>query len=83
MLILDYIYNCASLQSCEAREAAVHRVEMTFGTLGAADPPNSRTLNAVGVILVSPGTMVMIGRDLLATGRFSYDGRKRRFVMSY
>jgi hypothetical protein len=31
----------------------------------------------------SSGVTVLIGRDPLATCRFTYDGRKRRFMMSY
>ena len=33
--------------------------------------------------VVSPGAVALIGQDLLATCRFTYDGRKRRLMMSY
>ena len=40
-------------------------------------------LSSVDVTVVSPGALVLIGQDLLATCRFTYDGRKRRLTMSY
>jgi hypothetical protein len=68
----------------EEREAPVYQVRMTFGSLDAPDPPKWRTILAVGVTtIVSPGAIVLIGRDLLATCRFTYDGRKDRLMMSY
>jgi len=42
-----------------------------------------RVISSVGVTVVSPGALVLIGQDLLATCRFTYDGRKRRLTMSY
>jgi hypothetical protein len=56
---------------------------MTFGPLEAPDPPKWRIILAVGLDVVSPGVTVLIGRDLLGSCRFTYDGRKRRFMMSY
>jgi hypothetical protein len=56
---------------------------MTFGTLEAPDPPKWQTIGAVGVNVVSPGATVLIGRDMLATCRFTYDGRQRRLMISY
>ena len=68
----------------EEREAPVYQVRMTFGSLGVPDPPRRRTILAVGVTTIaSPGALVLVGRDLLATCRFTYDGRKRRMMMSY
>jgi hypothetical protein len=68
----------------EEREAPVYQVRMTFGSLDAPDPPKWRTILTVGVTtIVSPGAIVLIGQDLLATCRFTYDGRKRRLMMSY
>jgi hypothetical protein len=67
----------------EVRIAPVYRIQMTFGPLEAPDPPKWRTIGAVGVSVVSPGASVLIGRDLLATCRFTYDGRKRRLMVSY
>jgi hypothetical protein len=67
----------------EARVVDVYRIRMTFGPAAAPDPPKWRTVDAVGVSVVSPGATVLIGRDLLATCRFTYDGRKRRLMISY
>jgi hypothetical protein len=73
----------SSVLGHEARLAAVYRIQMTFGPLEAPDPPKWRTIGAVGVSVVSPGATVLIGRDLLATCRFTYDGRKSRLMISY
>ena len=73
----------SSVLGDEARTAPVYRIQMTFGPLEAPDPPKWRTIGAVGVNVVSPGATVLIGRDLLATCRFTYDGRKRRLMISY
>jgi hypothetical protein len=56
---------------------------MTSGPLGAPDAPKWRAIRAVGVHVVSSGASILIGRDLLATCRFTYDGRKHSFMMSY
>jgi len=56
---------------------------MTFGPIEAPDRPKRRIISSVGVTVVSPGALVLIGQDLLATCRFTYDGRKRRLTMSY
>jgi hypothetical protein len=56
---------------------------MTFGPIEVLDPPKWRTILAAGVTVVSPGSLVLIGRDLLATCRFNDDGRRRRLMMSY
>jgi hypothetical protein len=73
----------SSVLGLEEREAPVYQVRMTFGSLEAPDPPRWRTLLVAGVDVVSPGESVLIGRDLLATCRFTYDGRKRRLMISY
>jgi hypothetical protein len=73
----------SSVLGDEARVVDVYRIRMTFGPLEAPDPPKWRTINAVGVSVISPGATVLIGRDLLATCRFTYDGRKRRLMISY
>ena len=73
----------SSLLGSEVRTVPIHQVRMTFGSLGDADTPKWRTIDAIGVDVVSPGASVLIGRDLLATCRFTYDGRKDRFMMSY
>jgi hypothetical protein len=73
----------SSVLGNEARTAPVYRIQMTFGPLEAPAPPKWRTIDAVGVHVVSPGATVLIGRDLLATCRFTYDGRKRRLMISY
>ena len=65
---------------CRARTG---KIRMTFGSLEAGDSPRWRILHAVGVSIVSPSLTILIGRDVLATCRFTYDGRKRRFMMSY
>ena len=80
---LHFIEARSSMLGHEARVSPVHQVQMTFGSLGAPDPPRWRKIHAVGVSVVSPGAMVLIGRDLLATCRFTFDGRKRRLMMSY
>ena len=73
----------SSVLGGEARSLPIYPVRMTFGPLGAPDPPRWRAIDAIGVDVVSPGASVLIGRDLLATCRFTYDGRKRRLLMSY
>jgi hypothetical protein len=73
----------SSVLGGEARTVPVYPLRMTFGSLGDPDAPKWRAINAVGVDVVSPGASVLIGRDLLATCRFTYDGRKRRLMMSY
>lgn len=55
----------------------------SHGALGDAHPPKWRTIRAVGVHLMAPGASVLIGRDLLASCRFTDDGRKHRLLMSY
>jgi hypothetical protein len=68
----------------EERDAPVYEVRMTFGSFDAPGPLKWRTILVVGVkTIVSPGAIVLIGQDLLATCRFTYDGRKRRLMMSY
>jgi hypothetical protein len=67
----------------EERLAPVYQLRMTFGPIEALDPPKWRTILAAGVTVVSPGSLVLIGRDLLATCRFNDDGRRRRLMMSY
>lgn len=56
---------------------------MTFGSVAGPDPPKWRAVEVVGVEVVSTGTSVLIGRDLLAIGRFTYDGRSFRLMMLY
>ena len=67
----------------EDREAPIYVVRMTFGPIDSQDRPRWRTIRAAGVTVVSPGAMVLIGQDLLASCRFTYDGRKGRLMMSY
>lgn len=73
----------SSVLGDESRVVPVYRIRMTFGALEAPDPPRWRIIEAVGVNVVSPGASVLIGRDLLATCRFTYDGRKQRLMLSY
>jgi hypothetical protein len=79
----DWVTLRSSVLGTDEREAPVYSLRMTFGSLGAPDPPKWRIIRAVGVTVVSPGSIVLIGQDLLATCRFTYDGRKRRLMMSY
>jgi len=79
----DWITLKSSVLGDEEREAPVYQIRMTFGAIDAPDHPRWRTILAVGVSVVSPGAMALIGQDLLATCRFTYDGRKRRLMMSY
>ena len=68
----------------EERPTPVYEVRMTFGSIEAPGPPKWRTILVVGVkTVVSPGAIALVGRDLLATCRFTYDGRKHLFMMSY
>lgn len=67
----------------EDREAPTYLIRMTFGPIEADDRPRWRTIRAAGVSVVSPGALVLIGQDLLATCRLTYDGRKGRLMMSY
>src|SRR5262249_8126117 len=73
----------SSVLGGEARSVPIYPLRMTFGPLGAPDAPKWRAIHAVGVHVVSPGASVLIGRDLLTSCRFTYDGRKNRFMMSY
>jgi hypothetical protein len=81
--VFSFLEARSSVLGDEARIVAVYRIQMTFGPLEAPDPPKWRTISAVGVSVVSPGATVLIGRDLLATCRSTYDGRKRRLMISY
>jgi hypothetical protein len=33
--------------------------------------------------VATPGALLLVGQDLLATCRFTYDGNNRRLMMSY
>jgi hypothetical protein len=79
----DWVGIRSSVLGAEARDAPVYLTRMTFGSIAAEDLPKWRIINPVGVTVVSPGALILIGRDLLATSRFTYDGRKRRLMMSY
>jgi hypothetical protein len=79
----DWVKIRSSALGTEGRDAPVYSLRMTFGPLDAPDSPKWRVIHAVGVSVVSPGAAVLIGQDLLATCRFTYDGRKRRLMMSY
>jgi hypothetical protein len=79
----DWISLKSSVLGDEERQAPVYQLRMTFGPVEALDPPKWRAILAVGVTVVSPGAVALIGQDLLATCRFTYDGRKRRLMMSY
>jgi hypothetical protein len=79
----DWVGLRSSVLGTEERDAPVYLMRMTFGSIEAPDPPKWRILSAVGVTVVSPGALVLIGQDLLATCRFTYDGRKRRLTISY
>jgi hypothetical protein len=79
----DWVGVRSSVLGTEHRDAPVYDLRMTFGPIQAPDPPKWRIIRAVGVTVVSPGAVVLIGQDLLATCRFTYDGRKRRLLMSY
>ena len=73
----------SSVLGDESRLAAVYRIQMTFGPIEAPDPPKWRTTDVVGVKVASPGAIVLIERDLLSTCRFTYDGRKKRLMLTY
>jgi hypothetical protein len=79
----DWVRLRCSVLGPEDRDAPVYRVRMTFGSIAAPNPPKWRIIHAVGVTVVSPGALVLIGQDMLATCRFTYYGRKRRLLMSY
>ena len=81
--IHDWITITSSVLGEEVRKAPVYQIRMTFGSLEARDAPKWRIIHAVGVSVVSPGALALIGQDLLATCRFTYDGRKRRLMMSH
>jgi len=81
--VQDWVRLRSSVLGAEERDAPVYLMRMTFGTIEAPDPPKWRIISSVGVTVVSPGALVLIGQDLLATCRFTYDGRKRRLTMSY
>jgi hypothetical protein len=80
---IGFLEASSSVLGGEARSVPIYPLRMTFGPLGAPDAPRWRAIHAVGVHVVSPGASVLIGRDLLASCRFTYDGRKDRFMMSY
>jgi hypothetical protein len=79
----DWVKLRSSVLGTDEREAPVYSLRMTFGSLGDPDPPKWRIIRAVGVAVISPGAIVLIGHDLLATCRFTFDGRKQRLMMSY
>jgi hypothetical protein len=79
----DWVGLRSSVLGTEARDAPIYLMRMTFGSIEDPNPPKWRMIRSVGVTLVSPGALVLIGQDLLATCRFTYDGRKRRLTMSY
>jgi hypothetical protein len=81
--IHDWITLKSSVLGNEERRVPVYELRMTFGSIEAPDPPRWRMILAAGVTVVSPGAVALIGQDLLATCRFTYDGRKRRLMMSY
>ena len=81
--VQDLVKLGSSVLGREEREVPVYLVRVTFGAIEAPDPPKWRTILVAGVDVVSPGASVLIGRDLLATCRFTYDGRKRRLMISY
>jgi hypothetical protein len=81
--IHDWITLKSSVLGNEERRVPVYSLRMTFGPIEAPDPPKWRMILAAGVTVVSPGSLSLIGQDLLATCRFTYDGRKRRLLMSY
>jgi hypothetical protein len=72
----------SSVLGGESRPVSIFPVRMALGPLGAG-PPRWRAIDAAAVDVVSPGVSVLIGRDLLASCRFTYDGRKSRLLMSY
>jgi hypothetical protein len=80
---IGFLEASSSVLGGEARSVPIYPLRMTFGPLGAPDAPKWRAIHAVGVHVVSPGASVLIGRDLLASCRFTYDGRKDRLMMSY
>lgn len=49
--------------------------------LRAAGQPVPPLVSVPG--LLDTGALVLVGRDLRATCRFTYDGRRRRLQMSY
>jgi len=79
----DWVGIRSSVLGAEERDAPVYLMRMTFGPVEATDPPKWRVISPVGVTVVSPGALILIGRDLLATCRFTYDGRKRMLKLSY
>ena len=81
--IHDWMTITSSASGNEVREVPVYQLRMTFGSLEAEDAPKWRIIRAAGVRVVSSGALILIGQDLLATRRFTYDGRKRRMMMSY
>ncbi len=81
--VINFLEATSSVLGDEVRMVGVYRLRMTFGSLETSDAPRWRTIYAIGVKVVSPGAVVLVGRDLLATCRFTYDGRKRRLMMSY
>jgi hypothetical protein len=79
----DWIILKSSVLGDEERRVRVYALRMTFGPIEAPDPPKWRAILAAAVAVVSPGSLALIGQNLLATSRFPYDGRKRRLMMSY
>ena len=73
----------SSVLGQDEREAPVYTLRMTVGSLESREPPKWRVIRAAGVDIVSPGAAILVGQDLLATCRFTYDGRKRRLMMAF
>lgn len=73
----------SSVLGRESRWVPVYPLRMCLGPFSDTDPLRWRAIDAAAVDIVSPGASVLIGRDLLASCRFTYDGRKSRLLMSY
>ena len=81
--VVGFMEATSSVLGAEVRMVPIHRVQMTSGFLADPDTSKWRAIYAIGVNVVSPGASVLIGRDLLASCRFTYDGRKHRLMMAY
>jgi hypothetical protein len=73
----------SSVLGSESRTVPIVALRIALGPLGDPGMPHWRPIRAAGVEIVSPGASVLIGRDLLASCRFTYDGRRSRLLMSY
>jgi hypothetical protein len=67
----------------EPFDAPVHDVWMSFGAYAGRALPSWVSIRPVEVGIIAQGVLALIGRDLLETCLFVYDGPRGELVLSY